>query len=65
MSPQKGRRFEADDIISLVIIVGCLCLIGLGKGDNGVIPDILKFSLGIILGRRIQRRPTLGKKNES
>lgn len=53
---QTRRRLEADDIVSLVIIVGCLCLIGIGKGENGVIPDILKFSLGIILGRRIRRR---------
>jgi len=54
---QRRRRFEPDDIVSLVIIIGCLGLIALGKGENGVIPDILKFSLGIILGRRITRRP--------
>lgn len=54
--PQR-RRFEPDDIVALVIIIGCLGLIAFGKGENGVVPDILKFSLGIILGRRIQRRP--------
>jgi hypothetical protein len=53
----KHRKFEPDDIVSLVIIIGCLGLIAIGKGENGVVPDILKFSLGIILGRRIQRRP--------
>jgi hypothetical protein len=55
--PHK-RRFEADDIIQLTIVIGCFLLIYFGKSNDGVIPDILKFSIGIIFGRRIQRRPS-------
>jgi hypothetical protein len=54
---QRKRRFEADDIIQLTIVLGCFLLIYLGK-SNDAVPDILKFSIGIIFGRRIQRRPS-------
>lgn len=41
-----------DDVVALVILLGCFLLVGMGRDDKGVLTHILEITIGVILGRR-------------
>ena len=49
---QRKTAIGPDDIVAIVILLGCFVLIGAGKDQQGILTHILEVTVGLLLGRR-------------